>query len=59
MSWSPPSGELKFNVDGAAKGELGPARIGGVLRNSDGVVLTCFLNMEVVCSIPKQRWWLY
>lgn len=42
MSWSPPFGELKFNVDGAARGNLGPAGIGGVLRNSDGVVFDLF-----------------
>lgn len=39
MSWSPPFGELKFNVDEAAKGKSCPAGVGGALRNSDGVVL--------------------
>lgn len=35
----PPSqGVLKFNVDGATRGKPDPAGIGGVLRNSDGVV---------------------
>ena len=38
----PPSSWLKFNVDGAAKGKLGPADIGGVLRNGKGEVLFMF-----------------
>lgn len=32
----PPFGILKFNVDGAARGNPGPAGIGGALRNCRG-----------------------
>lgn len=43
MPWSPPLvGVLKFNVDGAVEGKLGPAVVGGVLHDSDGVVLALF-----------------
>lgn len=42
LYWSPPFGQLKFNVDGAAKGKSFPAGVGGTLRNSDGVVLVLF-----------------
>ena len=38
----PPTGILKFNVDGATRGKLGPAGIGGVLRNDKGEVLLMF-----------------
>lgn len=44
--WSPPpTGFLKLNVDGAACGKLGQARIGGILRNQNGEVLHMFINM--------------
>lgn len=37
--WSPHLADvLKFNVDRAVRGKLGPAGIGGVLQNSNGVV---------------------
>lgn len=40
---NPPSlRALKFNVDGAAKGKSGPAGIGGVLCNGDGVFMLMF-----------------
>ena len=43
VGWCPPpSGWIKFNVDGAAKGKPGPAGIGGVLRNDKGEVLFMF-----------------
>lgn len=35
----PYEGELKFNVDGATRGKLGPVGIVGVLRNSKGFVI--------------------
>lgn len=38
----PKEGELKFNVDEAARGKPGLVGIGGVLRNSLGVVVTLF-----------------
>ncbi|PWA41098.1 hypothetical protein CTI12_AA559960 [Artemisia annua] len=41
--WCPPEdGSLKFNVDGSAKGKPGLAGIGGLLRNSEGVVVALF-----------------
>lgn len=39
---APPSGVLKFNVDGEARGKTGPAGLGGVLRNGKGEVLFMF-----------------
>lgn len=40
VSWDAPSpGMLKFNVDGAVRGKLGPAGIGGVLQDDRGVVI--------------------
>lgn len=41
--WSPPPcGVLKFNVDGALKGKLGPVGIREVLGNYKGEVLFTF-----------------
>ena len=40
----PLEGVLKFNVDGASRGKLGPAGIGGVLHNFKGGVLISFSN---------------
>lgn len=41
--WVPPLVvELKFNVNGASRGKPGLARVGGVLRNSHGVLLVLF-----------------
>ncbi|KAK3219249.1 hypothetical protein Dsin_013219 [Dipteronia sinensis] len=41
--WTPPDNKgLKFNVDGSVRGNLGPAGIGGVLRDSRGKVLCLF-----------------
>lgn len=43
VSWRPPPlGTLKFNVDSAARGKLGPTGMGGVLRNCKGEVLFLF-----------------
>lgn len=43
MLWvSPSEGEFKFNVDGVARGKPGLVSIGGVLRNSFGVVFAIF-----------------
>lgn len=41
VSWSPPlSRVFKFNVDGAAKGKLDPAGVGGFFRiNREGSVV--------------------
>ena len=42
-SWCPPpSGFLKFNVDGSVRGKPGPSGIGGVLRYELGMVKGIF-----------------
>lgn len=41
--WQPPAfGLLKFNVDGASKGNPGPSGIGGVVRNHNNTILGYF-----------------
>lgn len=43
VSWVPsPPSSLKFNVDGAVRGKLGPTGIGGILRNYKVKVLFMF-----------------
>ena len=39
---APPAGSFKLNIDGAAKGNPGPAGYGGVIRNSKGSILSLF-----------------
>ncbi|KAK2654687.1 hypothetical protein Ddye_014543 [Dipteronia dyeriana] len=42
-AWCPPHCDtLKFNIDGSARGSLGPAGIGGVLRDRSGKVIILF-----------------
>lgn len=53
MVCGPSAGEMKFNVDRVARGKLGPANIGGVLCNSDGVVLIMFFKY-VGCMESKE-----
>ena len=49
--WLPPgNGLIKFNVDGSAKGQPGPAGIGGVLRNSGGMMI-CFFSKDIQLMI--------
>lgn len=43
-------GSLKFNVDGAVRGKLGPTGIGGVLGNYKWKVFSCSLSMPVLIS---------
>jgi len=38
----PPLGFLKYNIDGASKGNLGYAGFGGVLRNDTSNILSIF-----------------
>jgi hypothetical protein len=49
VDWIPPSADiLKFNVDGSTLGKPGLASIGGVLRDSTGMILcifSCFLGI--------------
>ena len=45
MSWSsPPSLVFKVNFDGAARGNLGDARYGGVCRNYNGEIIQVFFG---------------
>ena len=38
----PPKGHLKYNIDGASKGNLGTAGYGGVLKNAEGSIIFIF-----------------
>ena len=38
----PPQGFLKYNIDGASKGNLGIAGFGGVLRDENDCILFIF-----------------
>lgn len=41
--WHPPTkGFLKYNIDGASKGNLGTAGHGGVLRDENGSIIFIF-----------------
>ncbi|XVF31120.1 hypothetical protein REPUB_Repub16aG0118300 [Reevesia pubescens] len=54
--WDAPSKcFLKFNVDGYSKGNLGPAGVGGVLRDEEGSVKILFSKaVGVVDSITTE-----
>lgn len=44
--WSPPlPGVLEFNVDGVARGKIGPLGIGGVLHNMEGLTFIFFSEL--------------
>ncbi|EOY33142.1 Uncharacterized protein TCM_041125 [Theobroma cacao] len=46
IEWKKPEhGWMKFNVDGAARGSLGEASIGGVLRNCQGEIKVIFSKL--------------
>lgn len=57
VTWAKPSrGLLKFNIDGAAKGNLGKAVGGGILRDYQGKMVVAFYmcfedgtNMKIEC----------
>ena len=55
--WSPPPlGVLKFNVDGAARGKLGPVGIGGVcFATTKGKSYLYSLSMLVFVLLMKRR----
>ncbi|XP_027155749.1 uncharacterized protein LOC113756179 [Coffea eugenioides] len=43
VTWvMPPSGCVKLNIDGSSLGNPGPSGTGGVLRDSDGTILSDF-----------------
>ena len=46
----PMRGWMVFNIDGAAKGNLGPAGAGGVLRNDKGEWMIGFFEYLDHCS---------
>ena len=51
IPWSPPPYRVsKFNVDGASRGNPGPAGITGVIRNSKGDVILMFSKHVGVCD---------
>ena len=41
---SPPQRFLKFNIDGASKGNPGTTSFGGVLRDEEGYIILIFHN---------------
>ena len=43
-------GVLKFNMDGALRGKLGPTGIRGVLHNSKGDIIIMFFEHVRVCG---------
>eukprot|EP00268_Persea_americana_P018287 TRINITY_DN19084_c1_g1_i1.p1 TRINITY_DN19084_c1_g1~~TRINITY_DN19084_c1_g1_i1.p1 ORF type:complete len:125 (+),score=13.77 TRINITY_DN19084_c1_g1_i1:826-1200(+) len=51
----PPPGVFKFNVDGASRGNLGHAGIGGVLRNCKGKVLFMFYKNVGVYDLNEAK----
>ena len=56
--WVPPAMDvLYFNVNGATRGCLGAAGIGGVLRNLNGKVLCLFsCNVGIQILILRRSW---
>ncbi|KAK3184861.1 hypothetical protein Dsin_032147 [Dipteronia sinensis] len=59
LDWIPPNVEsLKFNVDASLRGNLGPAGIGGVLRDSRGSVLCMFSQSVGNCDSNSAEFWL-
>eukprot|EP00268_Persea_americana_P015340 TRINITY_DN17040_c1_g3_i1.p1 TRINITY_DN17040_c1_g3~~TRINITY_DN17040_c1_g3_i1.p1 ORF type:complete len:124 (+),score=24.39 TRINITY_DN17040_c1_g3_i1:31-372(+) len=50
-------GMLKFNVDGAARGKLGPAGIVGVLCDDKGVILCMFSKSVGVRDSNESKVW--
>ena len=39
---APPAGTFKLNVDGVAKGNLGPTGYGGAIKNPKGYIINLF-----------------
>ncbi|KAK3229324.1 hypothetical protein Dsin_001205 [Dipteronia sinensis] len=58
LEWFPPNKDvLKFNVDGAARETVGPAGIGGVLRNYQGKVCCIFSeHIGIHDAITAEVW---
>lgn len=58
ISWQkPPSGWIKLNTDGAAKGNLGLATAGGILRDEYGMWHGGFALNIGICSAPMAELW--
>ena len=58
ISWQkPPSGWIKINTDGAAKGNPGLATAGGVLRDEYGMWHGGFALTIGICSAPMAELW--
>jgi hypothetical protein len=52
--WNPPDlYTLKWNVDGSSKGKLGPAGIGGVLRDHNGIVMGFFFPVFIGKEVKR------
>ncbi|XP_022726680.1 uncharacterized protein LOC111282718 [Durio zibethinus] len=66
IDWEPPTASvLNFNVDGAAKGNPGPAGCGGVLSDSPGAILTTQesnvtepLSIKVALKVFMKTMWV-
>ena len=52
---SPPTGFLKINTDGSSRGNPGSAGIGGIGRDSSGLVVFIFLANKGVQTINKME----
>lgn len=54
IKWIPlPNNVIKLDFDWASKGNLGPLRVGGFIRNSEGVILSTIYKKVSVGSNNK------
>ncbi|GMI91917.1 hypothetical protein HRI_002861000 [Hibiscus trionum] len=59
-AWIAPAlGKLKFNTYGAVNGSVGPAGIGGVLRDADSKILMYFSKALVNETQLRRNYWRY
>lgn len=58
-SCPPPFGILKFNLDGAARGNPGPAGIGVLFAIVEDKFYVCSLTMWVSWNLMRWRFWLF
>ena len=54
----PPTGFLKINTDGSSRGNLGSAGIGGIGRDSSGLVVFIFLANKGCRLLIRWKAWL-